>query len=115
MKLKIEDDNIEIMGNHTFFTMKNNTALLSTAYFPPIEYYSKLISYDKIFIEKHENYPKQTYRNRCEILGANGILTLSIPVTKLKPKTFTKDILIDYSTKWQKNHKCFHSPVVITG
>lgn len=82
-----------------------NTILLSTAYFAPIQYYSKLISYDNIIFEIHENFQKQTYRNRCIIYGANGTLTLSVPVTKGDElKVQTKDIRIDYSTNWQKNH-----------
>lgn len=52
---------------------------LSTAYLAPIEYYSKLLQGD-VFIEQHENYIKQTYRNRCTILSANGPMVLSIPI-----------------------------------
>ncbi len=79
--------------------------LFSTAYFPPIEYYSKLIKLDFLYIEAYENYIKQTYRNRCIILSANGKQSLTIPVIKEKKnKTHTKDIKIDYSTNWQKIH-----------
>lgn len=42
-------------------------AYLSSAYLAPVEYYSKLLNYDKIFIEQHDHYMKQTYRNRCTI------------------------------------------------
>lgn len=31
-------------------------------------------------IEAHENYSKQSYRNRFEIYGANGMLALTVPV-----------------------------------
>jgi hypothetical protein len=82
----------------------NNEALLSTAYLGPLQYFTKFINYDKIWIEAEENYQKQSYRNRCEILTSNGKLALSIPVTKNKPKTKTRDILIDYSVDWQKDH-----------
>ncbi len=79
-------------------------AILSTAYLAPIQYYSKLLKYDEALIEVYENYPKQTYRNRCSIYGANGLLDLSIPVKKIETKTKTKDIKIDYVTNWQKLH-----------
>jgi hypothetical protein len=79
-------------------------AILSTAYLAPIQYYSKLLKYDEAIIEIYENYPKQTYRNRCCIYGANGLLDLSIPVKKIDTKTKTKDIKIDYVTNWQKLH-----------
>ena len=48
--------------------------LLSTAYFPPAEYFSLIKNADTVFIEQEENYIKQTYRNRCKILSSNGIL-----------------------------------------
>ena len=38
------------------------TAYLSSAYLAPVEYYTKLLAYDKIFIEQHDHYMKQTYR-----------------------------------------------------
>jgi hypothetical protein len=81
------------------------TVLLSTTYLGPIPYYSKLISADTVILERFEHYPKQTYRNRCTILGANGIQTLSIPVTKGQVlKIYTRDIRIDNSMNWQKIH-----------
>lgn len=82
----------------------NKTILLTTAYLAPIQYYSKLVNFDKIIIEAHENFTKQSYRNRCNIYGANGKMSLSIPVKKDKPKTKTKDIRIDYDTNWRKLH-----------
>ena len=43
------------------------TVFLSSAYLAPIEYYTKLLAYDKVFIEQHDHYMKQTYRNRCTL------------------------------------------------
>ncbi|MFH2143243.1 MAG: WbqC family protein [Bacteroidota bacterium] len=84
----------------------NKTCLISTAYFPPIQLAGKFLSYDAIFIEKEENYLKQSYRNRCCILSANGVQILSIPVKKLETiKTKIKDIRIDYEyDSWIKIH-----------
>ena len=48
------------------------TALLSSAYFGPIQWYQKLNRYDKILIEQHDSFIKQTYRNRCIIATPNG-------------------------------------------
>lgn len=81
------------------------TILLNTAYFPPVQYMAKVKACDELLIEAHENYGKQSYRNRCDIMTANGVMTLSVPVTKgPTPKTLTRDILVDYSTRWQKLH-----------
>lgn len=79
--------------------------LLTTAYLPPAQYISKIIDASEIYIEKEENYIKQTYRNRCSILSANGILNLSVPVKRGSiHKTPVKDIEIDYSKRWQPIH-----------
>ncbi len=81
-----------------------NEILLSTAYFPPVEYFSLIRGAEKVLIEKEENYIKQTYRNRCRILSSNGPVNLSVPVMKTLPKTLLKDIAIDYSKRWQQVH-----------
>ena len=79
--------------------------IFSTAYFPPIEYFLLVNKYDEIIIEKHENYVKQSYRNRCKVLSANGVQTLSIPVKKAsRQKTKIIDVEIDYKENWQKQH-----------
>ena len=79
--------------------------LLSTAYFPNIQYFSKIENFDNFLIEKHENYIKKSYRNRCEILTASGKLALSIPIEKSTTKKINiTDVKIDYSENWQKNH-----------
>ena len=76
--------------------------IFSTAYFPPVQYFSQIVNSEKIIIEKYENYSKQSYRNRCEILSPNGKQTLSIPVIKKSgQKQLIKDVKIDYKTDWQ--------------
>lgn len=78
--------------------------VLSTAYLPPVQYMTKFIT-GKVFIEKNENYQKQSYRNRCCIYGANGVQSLVIPVRKNHgEKTPVTAIEIDYATNWQHNH-----------
>jgi hypothetical protein len=84
---------------------KKPAALLSTAYLAPVQYYTKLISYEHIYIEYFENYSKQSYRNRCTIQSTNGSLDLSIPVTKESVlKVFTKDVKIDNNSRWKQMH-----------
>ena len=56
------------------------TALLSTTYFGPIQWYQKLYRYDQVLIERHETFLKQTYRNRCLISTTQGIQALTVPV-----------------------------------
>jgi len=79
--------------------------LISTAYLPPVEYFSVISGAEEIFVETEENYIKQTYRNRCYILSAHGLQLLSVPVfLGSLHKTLIKDIRIDYSKRWQQVH-----------
>ena len=79
--------------------------LFSTAYFPPILHYAWFLRAKKIQIEQFESFPKQSFRNRCQILTANGIQSLSLPVIRPNgAKTLTKDVLVSYDTKWQQLH-----------
>lgn len=85
--------------------MSKCKVILTTAYLPSIQYFSKLIGYQNVLVEANETYQKQSYRNRCAILSCNGPLHLSVPVIKTNGNnSLTKDIRIDYSTNWRKNH-----------
>lgn len=78
--------------------------LLTTAYFAPIAYFSAIRQADHTYIEQFENFGKQSYRNRCEIMTANGVIPLTVPVAKANSKTLVKDLKIVYPTNWQKLH-----------
>jgi WbqC-like protein family len=79
--------------------------LVSTAYLPPVEYFSLISHTDEIYIEREENYIKQSYRNRCYILSSHGRQLLSVPVyLGSQHKTSLKEIRIDYSKRWQQVH-----------
>jgi hypothetical protein len=73
---------------------------------PPVSFFSVLVhDSGPVMIEQHDHYTKQTYRNRCRVLGANGVINLVIPVVKQHgQKTFMKDVRIDYDTDWQRIH-----------
>jgi hypothetical protein len=81
------------------------TLFISSAYLPPVEYFSLMPKADNILVEREENYHKQTYRNRCCILSAKGIQTLIVPVYLGSfHKTPVREIRIDYSKRWQQVH-----------
>jgi len=83
----------------------NGKILVSTAYLPPVEYFSVISHAHEIYIEREENYIKQSYRNRCYILSAHGRQLLSVPVyLGSQHKTPLKEIRIDYSKRWQQVH-----------
>ena len=82
-----------------------NQVLLSSAYLAPVQYYTKIISYDKVFIERFESYHKQSYRNRCIILAANGPLVLSIPVLGGPgARASMNELQLTYDHNWQHLH-----------
>ncbi|MGF1585925.1 MAG: WbqC family protein [Bacteroidales bacterium] len=86
--------------------LHSSAILLSTAYFPPLPYMACISGRQDILLEKHENYCKQSFRNRCCIVSANGILPLVIPVKRNKGcKTLISEVRPDYSYKWQKLHR----------
>ena len=72
------------------------TALLSTTYFGPIQWYQKLYRYDHVLLEACESFQKQTYRNRCLIATTQGIQALTVPVVK-DERLKVKDEKYDYS------------------
>lgn len=72
-------------------------------YFGPVSYFGELIRNENHQFEIHENFPKQTYRNRCYIQGANGKLRLAVPIVH-NGKRSVKDIEISYESNWKKEH-----------
>ncbi len=82
-----------------------NHVLLSTAYFPPISWIAIALQSKTVAIETRETYTKQTFRNRCNILGTNGLQVLSIPVEKpYGHQSKTCEIRISKNSDWRRIH-----------
>ena len=81
-------------------------SLFIPTYFAPISQYSVIYKSDSVVFELDDNYQKQTYRNRCYIFGANGKLSLNIPVKHLlkASRKKTKDTLVENDSQWQQQH-----------
>jgi hypothetical protein len=73
-------------------------------YLPCLEYFTCILSNEIIWVDTHERYIKQTYRNRCNVLTTNKTDTLTVPVKAYDQFTLTKDIKIDYSQDWIRRH-----------
>lgn len=85
--------------------MMEKTVYLTSAYLAPVSYYAKLFAADKAYIERYDNYVKQTYRNRCVIAAADGPLALTIPTEKPDSlKCPMKDIRISDHGNWRHMH-----------
>ena len=65
---------------------------------------SDFLKADKPVLDGFENMQKQTYRNRCYILGPNGRQMLIVPTAKKNASRRVKDIQISYAENWQKEH-----------
>nr|WP_158828649.1 WbqC family protein [Mucilaginibacter sp. JXJ CY 39] len=81
-------------------------AVLPMFYLPPVEYFTILVNNKpNVLIDKHEHFPKQTYRNRAHIYSPDGLLSLVVPVVKgSKVHTQVKDVKISNDFNWQRLH-----------
>jgi hypothetical protein len=78
---------------------------LTSAYLAPVEYYAAMAKAQTVYLEYCDYYVKQTYRNRCHIAAANGVMSLSIPVEKSTgAKQLTRDVCISEHNDWQVHH-----------
>ncbi|MDA9340035.1 WbqC family protein [Polaribacter sp.] len=81
-------------------------ALFIPTYFGPISQYSEIINTDEVLFEVHDNFQKQSFRNRCYIFNTNGKQLLNIPVKhpNSSSRKQTKDTLVENVTHWQDQH-----------
>lgn len=81
------------------------TALKSFT-FPPASYFSHFWQQDHLILDVHENYQKRSLRNKYQVLGANGVNTLSIPLQKGKHQQQNiRDVKISYDQNWPRLHR----------
>ena len=79
------------------------SALLSTTYFGPVQWYQKLYRYESVCIDHQETFQKQTYRNRCLIATTQGIQALTVPVVHDAGNVIS-DIRISDHGNWRHLH-----------
>ncbi|MGY8968153.1 MAG: WbqC family protein [Flavobacteriales bacterium] len=77
-----------------------------SSYIPNVATLAVLAQQECVNIQTQAFYQKQTYRNRTQIAGANGVLNLSIPIEKGVKGTrlVDQDVMISYDEMWQNNH-----------
>ncbi|MEO0572565.1 MAG: WbqC family protein [Bacteroidota bacterium] len=81
-------------------------ALLHPTSFPNIASISVLVQEDVIW-EVHDNFQKQTYRNRYHICTDQGLHKLSVPVKHVggeNGRQKYRDVQIENSYQWQLQH-----------
>ena len=80
--------------------------LLHPGYFLNIANFAAIVQHD-ICWEVHDNYQKQTYRNRCYICTDQGAHMLNIPIKhigKKKGKQKYAEVQVDNDYPWQRQH-----------
>lgn len=80
--------------------------VIHPAYFPNIATMVSLVG-NEVQWEVHDNYQKQTFRNRCHICTDIGRHTLTIPIKHVGGKTGRQkysDVHIDNGYRWQQQH-----------
>ena len=84
--------------------LKLDTALIEIQYLPPVTYMELFKNFNRVQIESHENYQKNSFRNRCIIAASGGVQTLSIPLKQGKnARQNIKDVQIANETAWQRH------------
>ncbi|HTC00055.1 MAG TPA: WbqC family protein [Ferruginibacter sp.] len=79
--------------------------LIDNQYLGSLIYYKSLYSSKYIELEAYDRHQKSGFSNRCYIAGANGLITLSIPLLKGRnQKSLVNEIEIDNQQKWQIKH-----------
>lgn len=81
--------------------------ILYPAYFPNIAFFTAFVQSDEVMWEIQGNYQKQTFRNRSYICNDRGKHILSIPISHVgsgKGKQLNRDVKIDNSYPWQRQH-----------
>lgn len=82
-----------------------NKILIEAQYIGTCSYWNLLLKADKIILDAEEHFEKRSYRNRAHILGANGVLRLSIPLERGKHQhSKMKDVKISYNERWHDLH-----------
>ena len=83
-----------------------SVVLTELHYLPSIAFFQQALSADALLLDAHEHYRKQTYRNRCLILTAQGPQPLTVPVLDgaRAAKVRSSEIEIDYRQNWRHRH-----------
>lgn len=79
--------------------------VLAAHYLPDAFFFYLGMQSKVILIEANENYQKNSFRNRCDILSANGPLSLSVPLRKGKNTALPiREVEIAFDMPWHKKH-----------
>ncbi len=78
--------------------------IVSSLYVPPASYFVSLLGVSHISVDIDEPFLRKGLQNRCEIVGANGRQTLTIPLQNARSKSTVGEKRISAEVSWQKQH-----------
>lgn len=82
-----------------------SSLLIENQYFGSINYYKILFQFSYVEIEQCEYYQKMSFRNRCIVPGANGLIHLSVPLQQGRnQRQIMKDVRVAYRDNWVLQH-----------
>ena len=81
------------------------TLIADIQYFSPVIFYINLNAYTNCILDQYEVFRKMSFRNRCTVSGANGTITLSIPLVEGRSQQrIMKEVRISNTENWQARH-----------
>jgi len=95
------------MKNDSEISMKaiNRSEVIELQYFGDIYSYLKFINQTNVYFSAYESYFRAHHLNRMKLMGANGHLSLSVPLEGGRDqKVKWKDVKINYAEPWQRVH-----------
>lgn len=78
--------------------------MLELQFLPCLEYFAGILEYDTLRLEACENLPRRSPRNRCRVLTANKVDTLTIPLLESRRALPIRKVKIDYGQPWARRH-----------
>lgn len=96
------DQSPKFVQSQTLFS----AVLTDLHYLPGLAFFSTVLPYETVWLEAHEHFQKQTYRNRCRIRTAQGIDRLVVPVLagRSEQKIPMHEVRIDTQVDWAIRH-----------
>ncbi len=79
--------------------------LFELQYFPPVTFVSTLYKRTYVYLDLYEFYRKMSFRNRCLMAGAEGVVSLSIPLKDGRNQLLPmREVRISETENWQARH-----------
>ena len=80
-----------------------NSIVVEPHYLGSLEYFALLAQQEEVVLEINDRFRKQTFRNRAYFLLSNKVQPLILPLS-YSNHDLTKDVRIDHSQRWLKDH-----------